>query len=205
MLLDPLEHEIAERLRAAGDRARSSHFATPDRGFSEDLRDRLMTAAGDRASDRANDRANDRADDRARVRVAWSLPSFFRVPRLVPVLAATLLLLVGVAAARELYVAIGNRPEATPTPEAAAVREMSPTVGPTETQLPEDTPTPASVAEVPPAETQTQLYATDTQPAADQGGRQPPAGLTPLRTIEIGLAMLTVLLGLGAWVARRNG
>jgi len=122
MLLDPLEHEIAERLAAAGDRARSSEFTAPDRAFSAGLRDRLMTAAGDRevTSDRANDRANDRARDRE-VRVAWSLPSFFRVPRLVPVAVASLLLIAGVVAARELYVAIGNRPDATPTPSVELV------------------------------------------------------------------------------------
>ena len=111
MLPDPLEQEIAERLAAAGDRARSSRFAAPDRAFSAELRERLMAAAGDRASDRAG--------DRERVRVAWSLPSLFRVPRLVPVAAATLLLLAGVVAARELYVTIGNRPEASPTPQAS--------------------------------------------------------------------------------------
>lgn len=111
MLLDPLENEIAERLAASGDRARSSHFATPDRAFSADLRDRLMTAAPDREA----------AGDRARLRVAWSLPSFFRVPRLVPVAIASLLLLAGVVAARELYVAIGNRPDATPTPSLEVV------------------------------------------------------------------------------------
>jgi hypothetical protein len=55
------------------------------------------------------------------VRVAWSLPSFFRVPRMVPVAVATVLLLAGVVAARELYVAIGNRPEATPTPSVELV------------------------------------------------------------------------------------
>ena len=32
MLLDPLEHEVALRLAAAGDRARSSDTVTPDRG-----------------------------------------------------------------------------------------------------------------------------------------------------------------------------
>jgi hypothetical protein len=117
MLLDPLEHELAERLAAAGDRARSSRSVAPDRAFGADLRDRLMTAAGEREG--AGDRAGDRANDRERVRVAWSLPSLFRVPRLVPVAVATLLLIAGVVAARELYVAIGNRPEPTPTPTAA--------------------------------------------------------------------------------------
>ena len=107
MLLDPLEHEIAERLAAAGDRARSAASAPPDRAFSADLRDRLMTAAGDREA----------LPDRERgPRVAWSLPSFFRMPRLLPVAVASLLLIAGVVAARELYVAIGNRPDATPVP-----------------------------------------------------------------------------------------
>jgi hypothetical protein len=95
-------------------------------------------------------------------------------------------------------------PEATPTAEASAIREMSPTAGATEKQLPADTPTPASVAEVPPAETQADLFETGAQPAGDTGASQRPAGLTPLRAVEIGLATLTVLLGLGAWVARRH-
>lgn len=107
MLLDPLEHEIAERLAAAGDRARSSSSTPPDRAFSADLRDRLMQAAADREA----------MPDRERgPRVAWALPSLFRIPRLVPVAVASLLLIAGVVAARELYVAIGNRDNATPTP-----------------------------------------------------------------------------------------
>ena len=107
MLLDPLEQEIAERLAAAGDRARSSSSAPPDRAFSADLRDRLMQAATDREA----------LPDRERgPRVAWALPSLFRIPRLVPVAVASLLLIAGVVAARELYVAIGNRDKATPTP-----------------------------------------------------------------------------------------
>lgn len=111
MLLDPLENDIAERLAAAGDRARSSNRVVPDREFSADLRDRLMTAAGDREA--LPDRARDRESP---AWVAWSLPSFFRMPRLLPVAVASLLLIAGVVAARELYVAIGNRPDATPVP-----------------------------------------------------------------------------------------
>jgi hypothetical protein len=107
MLLDPLEHEIAERLAAAGDRARSSSSTPPDRAFSADLRDRLMRAAAEREA----------LPDRERgPRLAWALPSLFRIPRLLPVAVASLLLIAGLVAARELYVAIGNRDKATPTP-----------------------------------------------------------------------------------------
>jgi anti-sigma factor RsiW len=93
-------------------------------------------------------------------------------------------------------------PEETPTPDTFGERQVSPTVGPTDKQGPEATPTPVTVAEAPPDETL--LYATGTQAASDTAVTQPPRGLSALRTIELGLAMLTVLLGLGAWLARRN-
>ncbi len=121
MLLDPLEHEIAERLAAAGDRARSSDFTAPDRAFSGDLRDRLMTAASDRASDRATTAPRTApatasacaSPGRCRPSSASRASCRWRSPRL--------LLIVGVVAARELYVAIGNRPDATPTPSVELV------------------------------------------------------------------------------------
>ena len=132
MLLDPLEHEIAERLAAAGDRARSSEFAAPDRAFSAGLRDRLVSAAPDREASPDRERAGDRERDReSRVRVAWSLPSFFRVPRLLPVAVASLLLIAGVVGARELYVAIGNRPDATPAQSVELVAPSEPAGEPT--------------------------------------------------------------------------
>lgn len=94
-------------------------------------------------------------------------------------------------------------PEGTPTPETSAQREAEPTAGPTEKQLAESTPTAVSVSEVPPNDsTETQLAGAGTPPGEE--GTQPAGGPTPLRTLELGLAMVTVLLGLGAWLARRN-
>ncbi|MCC6187757.1 MAG: hypothetical protein IT318_01885 [Anaerolineales bacterium] len=98
-------------------------------------------------------------------------------------------------------------PEGTPTPEASAQREAEPTAGPTEKQLAESTPTAVSaavsVSEIPPNDsTETQLAGAGTPPGEE--GAQPASGPTPLRTLELGLAMVTVLLGLGAWLARRN-
>jgi hypothetical protein len=64
--------------------------------------------------------------------------------------------------------------------------------------------TPLSVAEVPPAATApaTDLYYADGE-AGGGSAPVPAPGLPPVRVLEIALAMLTVLLGLGAWLARR--
>jgi hypothetical protein len=93
-------------------------------------------------------------------------------------------------------------PAGTPTPEPSAERQPSATAGPAEAPPSEATPTPLAVAEAQADE------ALPYDPGADGAGGavtpQQPPGLTVLRTLELGLAMLTVLLGLGAWLARRN-
>ncbi|MDP9468830.1 MAG: hypothetical protein M3P32_08870 [Chloroflexota bacterium] len=175
MLLDPLEHEIAERLAAAGDRARSSASAPPDRAFSAGLRDRLMAAASDRAA--VPDRTRDRE---SRVHVAWSLGSFLRVPRLLPVAVASLLLIAGVVAARELYVAIGNRPEATPLPSVAA---LLPSESAGEPSLAPLDPSTAPSADATPAQTPAPTVKPTVKPTAQPTAVPTPAptpGLVPM-------------------------
>jgi hypothetical protein len=110
MLLDPQEHELAQRLADAGERAREAGSGRPGRAFAADLRDRLLSEVP---------QAED--DHETRVGVGWSLPSLFRMPRLVPLAIASVLLLAGVVAARELYVAIGDRPTPTPAPSVEVV------------------------------------------------------------------------------------
>jgi hypothetical protein len=146
MLLDPLEQEVGERLAAAGDRARSSdRAALPDRGFGNVLRDRLMVAANEREAVRDRQRG-------PRIAVAWSLPSLFRMPRLLPVAVAGLLLIAGVVAAREVYLAVGSRPSATPVPSVAAVASES-AAEPSLTESLEPSSAP-SAGESPPAATE---------------------------------------------------
>jgi hypothetical protein len=93
-------------------------------------------------------------------------------------------------------------PLGTPTAEAPGELLLSATPGPTAKLLPDATPTPLAVAEAQGEET------LPYDPGADGAGgavtTQQPGGLSALRTLELGLAMLTVLFGLGAWLARRN-
>ena len=130
------DSDLDRRLAAAGDRARSASDAHPDRAFAADLRDRLLAQLPDRAHE---------------PRVGWSLPNLFRMPRLVPVALAGVLLLAGVVGARELYTAIGNHPTPTPQPSVAASLEPTAaasaelTEGPVETSAPSLEPEPTSV------------------------------------------------------------
>ncbi|MCC7362588.1 MAG: hypothetical protein IT317_24110 [Anaerolineales bacterium] len=112
----------------------------------------------------------------------------------------------GDAAAVELTpaTAAGLMPEPTGTPDAERVAATS-TADDTESAKHAGlapSATPLSVAVVSP---------TATAPASDQyyadgeasSDRPPAPGLPPVRALEIGLALLTGLLGLGAWLARR--
>lgn len=126
-----MQPEQLERLlKAAGDRARSASDwtsdARPDRAFAADLRDRLLTQLPHGAHN---------------PRVGWSLPQLFRMPRLLPLAIAATLLLAGVVAARELYVAIGDHPTPTPAPSVSP----EPTPEPTPSATPRATPLARSV------------------------------------------------------------
>jgi hypothetical protein len=153
-------------LAAAGDRARSADFSSrPDRGFSEDLRDRLLSQLPDRGaaeSDGDRDRDHGRDHDRDHgPRVGWSLGQLFRVPRFVPALVATSLVFAAAVGARELYVAVGNGGTPTPVPSVSAepssepsVREsLEPVVLPTFKPIPTLEPTPSATAVPTPAPT----------------------------------------------------
>jgi len=111
------DRDLDRLLSAAGSRARASDAATdaatPDRDFAADLRDRLLAQLPDSSSE---------------PRVGWSLGTFFRLPRLVPMAAAAVLLVVSVAVGRDLYVALGDHPTPTPVPSVDAT--PSPTVEP---------------------------------------------------------------------------
>ena len=113
----------------------------------------------------------------------------------------------------------GDAAPADVTPATAAGLMPAPTETPSAERsaaTPEDTQstksadlapseTPLSVAEVPPAATApaTDLFYADGE-AAGGSAPAPTPGLPTVRVLELGLAMLTVLLGLGAWFARRG-
>lgn len=102
MLLDPHEHNLALYLAAAGERARAGDPAVPDGGFGDTLRTRLLAHAAEPLP---------RPPRKPRQpRVAWTLPTLLRLPRLLPVAIVAVLLLGGVAAAHELYLALGSLP-----------------------------------------------------------------------------------------------
>lgn len=132
------DRDLDRLLSAAGSRARSDRDATPDRDFSADLRDRLLAQLPDRS---------------AEPRVGWSLGQMFRLPRLVPLAAASVLLVAAVVAGRDLYVALGDHPTPTPTPSVEP--EPSFTLAPVESvesleatpsaSTPEATPAPTAV------------------------------------------------------------
>ena len=114
---EPYERKLASLLAAAGDRARAredrDRAAAPDRAFAAELRDRLLSQLPDRDH---------------QPRTGWALPQLFRMPRLVPVGIAAVLLLAGVVAARDLYVSFGQR--STPTPQPTVSEQASATAAP---------------------------------------------------------------------------
>ena len=112
------DRDLDRLLTTAGDRARAADAAHPDRDFAADLRDRLLAQLPDAS---------------AEPRVGWSLGSFFRLPRLVPLAAATVLLVGAVVAGRDLYVALGDHPTPTPVPSLAATPSAPATLVPVET------------------------------------------------------------------------
>jgi anti-sigma factor RsiW len=97
----------------------------------------------------------------------------------------------------------GMAAPATPTPtvEAVHIVEATAEVSVDTGRGASPTPTPPAVAEAPPAATEDLFYDPGTG-AVEQVAE--PAPFSSLRVIELGLAMLTVLLGLGAWFARRG-
>jgi hypothetical protein len=104
------DRDLDRLLTAAGSRARADRDATPDREFAADLRDRLLAQLPDGSHE---------------PRVGWSLGNFFRLPRLVPLAAASLLLVGAVVAGRDLYVALGDHPTPTPVPSLEPVESAS--------------------------------------------------------------------------------
>jgi outer membrane biosynthesis protein TonB len=111
-----LDRDLDRLLSDAGARARADRDAAPDRDFAVDLRDRLLAQLPGAPS---------------APRVGWSLGHLFRLPRLVPLAAASLLLAGAVVAGRDLYVALGDHPTPTPVPSVEAT--PSPSVEPAET------------------------------------------------------------------------
>ena len=105
--------------------------------------------------------------------------------------------------------AAGLMPAPTETPSAersAATPAPESTESTKSVDAADASETPVSVAEVPPAATApaTDLYYADGEAASGTANTAPNPGLPPVRVLELGLAMLTVLLGLGAWFARRG-
>ena len=97
------------------------------------------------------------------------------------------------------------------TPEPAM---LAPNATPTQAgdgkSSPTPTETPEAVALVPPAAATEAVTAQDAAEAEEtdlfyaEPDAGPPPGLSPLRMLQAGLAMLTVMLGLGAWFTRRS-
>jgi hypothetical protein len=128
------DRDFDRLLAAAGDRARSASSVQPDREFAAGLRDRLLAQLPDSAPE---------------PRIGWSLGHFLRLPRLVPLAAGAVLLVAGVVAGRELYVALGDDP--TPTPLPSIEETLAPSLAPLQTAEPmpsataEPTPEPTAV------------------------------------------------------------
>lgn len=100
-------------------------------------------------------------------------------------------------------------PEATAA--VAALAPETPTVTPSTERMLADATAVADVAAADEATPSTKVVPpADATPAADsalatgESAEQTPPGFPPLRLLEAALAMLTVLLGLGAWLASRN-
>jgi len=130
--------DLERLLAAAGARARSTadRDAAPDRDFSADLRERLLAQLPDSSPE---------------PRTGWSLGHLFRLPRLVPLAAAAVLVVAGVVAGRDLYVALGDHPTPTPVPSLEASPSAPATVAPDATAVAtasasaEPTPEPTAV------------------------------------------------------------
>jgi anti-sigma factor RsiW len=90
----------------------------------------------------------------------------------------------------------------TPTPRAAG-QDATDTAVVKGVDGASATPTPREVAEVPPPAPTDDLFYAAGDDAADTQAPAP-RGMSALRLMELALAMLTVLLGLGAWFSRRN-
>lgn len=119
----------------------------------------------------------------------------------------------GPAATPESSAALLPEPSATPSADRNAATAAPEDTTSTKSAAAAPTETPISVAAVAPPEatgavddaydqTPTEIGQADTA----GGARQTPApGLSTLRVVELALVILTVLLGLGAWLARRSG
>lgn len=174
--------ELERLLAAAGDRARSasawSAESRPDRAFAGDLRDRLLASLPDKA-----DKALMAADkaDKARSRgprVAWTLPQLFhlRMPRLVPLALAATLVLAGVVGARTVYLALGDRPDETPTPIPSVSPSPSVEASPSDslTAIPSESEVPASVPALVPVATPKPTAKPTAAPTAAPTATPPP-------------------------------
>jgi len=92
----------------------------------------------------------------------------------------------------------------TATPTGEADRTLAPTAEPSPKTV-EPTPTPLAVADAPPSATEDLFYGADDSATTAQPAEPPRSGLKPLRLVEVGLVVLTLLLATAAWVTRRSG
>jgi hypothetical protein len=123
--------DMERLLAAAGSRARADRDAAPDRDFSADLRDQLLAQLPDSSHE---------------PRTGWSLGHLFRLPRLVPLATAAVLVVAAVVAGRDLYVALGDHPTPTPAPSLEALPSVTfaPTFAPIATEPPTAEATPSA-------------------------------------------------------------
>jgi len=120
--------DLEQQLSAAGDRARDALDAAPDRDFASSLRSELLTNLG--------------TSEVPRRRGAG-----FRLFRLAPLALIAVLAAGAVVGARELYVAIADRPSPTPAPSVMPTAAPTPsvTLEPTPDLTPEPTLVPTLV------------------------------------------------------------
>jgi len=98
---------------------------------------------------------------------------------------------------------LASEPTVTATPSGDADRTLAPTGEPSPKTV-EPTSTPLVVAEAPPSATEDLFYSADDSATTSQAAEPPRSSLTPLRLVEVGLIVLTVLLAAAAWVTRRS-